>query len=234
MIFMTDTAIYPASAAPAIAFAAEFLSNHGLTITHTPEEATHYLCTVPTPKDTICPAGVTFIGGNLAHLANVPKLDLLQDMHYLAKNAAITAHCAMRLGANALTDTFSDLPVLVIGWGRIGKCLAAQLKAAGCRVSVAARKGQDRAILEALGYSAVPMATLHQHAKNCQLLYNTVPAPVLDTTGLSCVAIDLASVPGFAGDHVIYARGLPGKMVPKAAGRLMGETIAQLLKEGKV
>lgn len=231
---MTDTAIYPAISAPTVESAAKFLDQHGLTVTTTPANATHYLYPIPTPKDIAYPAGVTIIGGNFAHCGNVPKLDLLQDMRYLAKNAAITAHCAMRLGADALSDTFLDLPVLVIGWGRIGKCLAVQLKAAGCHVSVAARQEGDLAMLEALGYNAVPMPHLPQAAQKCCLLYNTVPAPVLDTLGLSCVAIDLASVPGLTGSNVIQARGLPGKMAPEATGRLMGETIVRLLKEGEV
>lgn len=231
---MIDTVIYPASSTPAVAIAAQFLDEHGVSVVATPGNATHYLYSVPTPKDIPYPSGATVIGGNLEHLGNAPKLDLLQDMHYLAKNAAITAHCAICLGAEALPDTFQKLPVLIIGWGRIGKCLAAQLKAVGCRVSVAARREQDRAMLEALGYGAVTMMQLPQAAKTCRLLYNTAPAPVLDTEGLSCISIDLASVQGLMGSNVIPARGLPGKMAPEAAGRLMGDTIIRLLKEEKI
>lgn len=228
---MIDTVIYPASSTPAVAIAAQILDEHGVSVVATPDNATHYLYSVPTPKDIPYPSGATVIGGNLNHLGNVPKLDLLQDMQYLAKNAAITAHCAIRLGAEALPDTFQNLPVLIIGWGRIGKCLASRLKAIGCRVQVAARQEQDLAILEALGYSAVTMMQLPQAAQKCKLLYNTVPAPVLDVEGLSCISIDLASVQGLEGHSVIQARGLPGKMTPEATGRLMGKTIMRLLRE---
>lgn len=228
---MIDAVIYPACPTLVVELATGFLAGHGLAVTHTPGEATHYLYAVPTPRDIVFPSGATVIGGNLDHLGNVPKLDLLQDMQYLAKNAAITAHCAIRLGAEALPDTFQNLPVLIIGWGRIGKCLASRLKAIGCRVQVAARQEQDLAMLEALGYGAVAMMQLPQAAQKCKLLYNTVPAPVLDVEGLSCISIDLASVQGLEGHSVIQARGLPGKMAPEAAGRLMGETIRRLLRE---
>lgn len=228
---MNNAAIYPAISTPAVDVAATFLTGHGVAVTQDPAAATHFLYPVPTPHDITPPDHVTIIGGKLDFLGDRPKWDLLQDMRYLAINAAITAHCAMALGADALTDTFFDLPVLVIGWGRIGKCLASQLKAAGCRVSVAARKARDRAMLEALSYAAMPMDALPRQAEGCPLLYNTVPAPVLDTTGLSCVAIDLASTPGLTGTGVIRARGLPGKMAPKAAGHLMGETVLRRWKE---
>lgn len=231
MIFMKKTVIYPALSSQAVDIAAHFLASQGIAVTNTPGDATHYLYPVPTPRDIVPPAGITVIGGNLDHLGDVPKLDLLQDMGYLAKNAAITAHCAIRLAADHLPDIFQELPALVIGWGRIGKCLAAQLKAAGCRVQVAARRESDRAMLEALGYQAISMARLPQAAEKCRLLFNTAPAPVLQTGHFSCVKIDLASVRGLDGSDVIWARGLPGKMAPEAAGRLVGETVARQLKE---
>jgi dipicolinate synthase subunit A len=78
-------------------------------------------------------------------------MDLLKDPHYLAKNAAITAECALKVAAPYLKTTFSESPTLILGWGRIGKCLARLLSARNCPVSVAARKESDRAMLEAFG-----------------------------------------------------------------------------------
>lgn len=231
---MKNIVIYPAIRTPTVEIAATFLAGQGILVTDCPKIATHYLYPVPTPKDILPDLRATIIGGDLDFLGDIPKRDLLQNMRYLAKNAAITAHCAICLAAQQLPDTFPDLPVLVIGWGRIGKCLAAQLKAAGCRVQVAARNEKDLAMLETLGYGAVPITELPAFSQKCRLLFNTVPAPVLQAEPSSCIKIDLASIKGLEGSDVIWARGLPGKMAPEAAGRLMGETILLLLKEGSL
>ena len=62
------------------------------------------------------------------------------------------ATLAIKLGGNlCLVNRLADCKVLVIGWGRIGKCLAALLKGLEADVTVVARKETDRAILHALG-----------------------------------------------------------------------------------
>ena len=68
----------------------------------------------------------TVIGGNLPTepLDGRPCIDLLKDEEYVCQNAYITAHCAMALAAERLDTTFRRCACLVIGWGRIGKCLA--------------------------------------------------------------------------------------------------------------
>ena len=46
--------------------------------------------------------------------------------------------------------------------------------------------------------------------------------------GSNCTAIELASTPGMAGDGIIPARGLPGKMAPAESGKLIAETFIRL------
>lgn len=174
---------------------------------------------------------ITIFGGNLGQLP-CSSVDFLKDEYYLGENAQITAQCTLSILQQQCH--LQNAAVLVIGWGRIGKCLAAQLRVAGCRVQVAARQESDRAMLDALGYQSVSMLRLSQAAEACRLLFNTVPAPVLQADHFSCVKIDLASVRGLSGSDVIWARGLPGKMAPTATGRLMGETVLRLLKEEEV
>ena len=118
----------------------------------------------------------------------------------------------------------------VLGWGRIGKCLAQLLKASGAYVTVAARKETDLAMLQALGYEAEQIETLRYGLVKYRLIFNTVPYPVLDQEQAShcsndCVKIELASRPGIVGDDVIQARGLPGKMAPESAGLLIAKSV---------
>jgi len=183
------------------------------------------LLSVPT-KEQVLPRGVTVIGGNLE--GSFPKIDLLRDEQYLAENAAITADCALRLLAQHLSVTFRDCPILIIGWGRIGKCLAAMLKALDADVTVAARKPSDLGMLTALGYKTVEIGGIDPAPYRA--IVNTAPAPVLESGG-SAVKIDLASRLGMAGDDVIWARGLPGKMLPEASGALIARCVLRYLRE---
>lgn len=157
----------------------------------------------------------------------------LADARFLAMNAAITADCAVRLAMEQLPTTLDGISVLVLGWGRIGKCLAFRLKALGAQVSVWARKEADRAMAEALGLRAASACDLEKGLVRYRLIVNTIPAPILSEEQLcncriNCVKIDLASVPGIAGDDVIQARGLPAKLAPESAGNLIAVTAIRL------
>ncbi len=179
------------------------------------------------------PESAAVIGGNLdiPPLDGYRKLDLLQDPGYLAENAAITAHCAVSIAMSRLPVTLRDQRVLVIGWGRIGKCLGQLLRALGSQVTIAARKETDRAMAAALGYRTADTAEIGEAAQY-RVIFNTVPAPVLDTgRGANALKIDLASKQGIAGSDVVWARGLPGKDAPESSGALIAETIIRLMKE---
>lgn len=222
--------IYPVGTTEAIGFAARYLRLP--LVDHPTPDATHLLLDVPLRQTNVekildmLPPDITVIGGNL-NLPNYRCLDLLQDPEYLARNAAITAHCAVKLALPYLTVTLEHCPVLILGWGRIGKCLARLLANMGAEVTVAARKEADRAMLRALGYRACDYPELPKILHCCRLIYNTVPEKILSestTFCCDCVKIELASQPGLPGD-VIDGRGLPGKLAPESSGRLIADTI---------
>ena len=178
---------------------------------------------------------VKIYGGQLG--THIPKgymtTDLLEDPFYLAENARITAHCAIRLATESLPCILEGLPVLVVGWGRIGKCLAKLLKDLGAHVTVAARKDSDRAMLEALGYDTLDTAQLAGSLLRFRIIFNTAPEMVLDaetmqSAGDDCLKLDLASKPGMEGADVIFARGLPGRYAPESSGMLIAKTVLRL------
>lgn len=175
------------------------------------------------------PTDITVMGGNLSHplLKNYQTKDFLQDPHFVAENANITAHCTLRMILHLLPCTLERCPVLVIGWGRIGKCLTKLLKAVGAKVVVAARKPQDRAMLKALGYDAIDTKGLDPCG--FRVIINTVPEPILQDCDADSLKIDLASKAGITGPDVIWARGLPGKDAPESTGRLIADTITGML-----
>ena len=156
-------------------------------------------------------------------------IDLLEDPEYLAENAAITAHCALSIAAQLLPVTLADAHPLVLGWGRIGKCLAKLLHAMGACVTVAARKESRRVMIDALGYKSCAVEDIH--TENYRLIINTVPAMVLPKAPGTALKIDLASVQGIGGAEVLQARGLPGRLAPESSGALIAQLITQWIKE---
>ena len=249
---MEHILIYPIGTTDACAFACTYLKQVGFALTdHPAPEVTHLLLDVPSFSDDgslrgggslprvleRLPTGITVIGGKLKHpsLIDYSTLDLLLDNDYLAQNAAITAECALQVAYPLLPGLLSETPTLVIGWGRIGKCLTKLLTGLGCSVTVAARNPKDRAIVAALGWDAVDIPKIPEVLPTVNAIFNTVPAPILNADILnrydSCIKIDLASCPGLNAKDTVYARGLPGLYAPKSSGRLIAETIRRYLRE---
>lgn len=245
---MEPLTIFPGSSNAPIQYAASILQAQGWQIAEYPNDlVTHLLLPIPSIDQDgyikgsihdlsqllqLLPENICVIGGNLNHTV-IPQtqiIDLLKDEAYLAKNAALTAHCALKAVSRHIEYTFQNLPVLVIGWGRIGKCLARLLRLLDANVTVAARKESDRAMLQALGYRSCSISQLSTDASQFDLIFNTVPHPVLHATAChpSALLAELASSPGILGDGVIDARGLPGKEAPKSSGELIGKTILRI------
>lgn len=249
---MGNILLYPVGTSDSCRWASYFLEKAGFSLTdHPSPEITHLLLDVPSFDKhknlqngsdfrellRMLPTTLTVIGGNLNHdsLVDYRTIDLLQDSYFLAQNAAITAECALRVASSHLSTIYAESPALILGWGRIGKCLAELLSSIGCSVTVAARKENDRAMLKALGYNAVDFPQIPEALCDCRILFNTVPEVPLHSDILdrwqTGIAIDLASLPGMKGQRVIPARGLPGKYAPESAGRLICETILRMQKE---
>ena len=243
---MDDIVFYCAGDSKALIYAAAFLSEEGITFLPFPDHTvTHLLLPVPSfdADGSIrgggdlgeilsgLPRTVSVIGGNLnrPELADYEVLDLLKDPRYLARNASITAHCTLELALAKLPVTLENCDVLVIGWGRIGKCLAKLLGALGANVTVAARKESRRVMVEALGYASCDIANIRP--QNYRLIINTVPAPVLPAAVGTALKIDLASTPGIIGRDILWAKGLPGRLAPESSGELIAGSILEWLKE---
>ncbi len=235
----------------ALGFACKNLMLRGNEITDQPApDVTHLLLPVPSfepdgrirgggiPEHILAdlPEDVVIVGGNLhsPSLQGYTVIDLLQDPQYVAANAAITADCAIRVARERMHQVWCGCPVLIIGWGRIGKCLASQLKALGADVAVAARKEADRAILLALGYKTKNSLALSQGLDSYRIIFNTVPAAVLSKDQCKacdpdCLKIELASRSGIDDANVISALGLPARYAPETSGKLIADTFIRLL-----
>ena len=241
---MDDRILYAAGYSPAMSYCIQTLKEEGFTLVSEPgQQVTHLLLPVPSfaPDGgiigggnlstllTLLPKDIVVIGGNLdrPELDYYNTIDLLQDPLYLAMNAQITAHCALELALCQLPVILEDCPILIIGWGRIGKCLAKLMQQMGAKVSVSARKESDRCLLSSLGYNALKPSQVD--LAQYRLIFNTVPTmlfPVCPGNGLK---IDLASRLGLGSEDVLWARGLPGKHAPESSGNLIANTLIRVL-----
>lgn len=166
------------------------------------------------------------------------------------KNAIPTAEGALALAMDELPITLSGAKTAVVGYGRIGKILAAKLKALDADVTVVARKTTDIALAESVGHRALHLVindqgnSLEKLTSGYDVIFNTVPSWLFDEVLISkmdkrTLVIDLASAPGGIDIHaakekglkVIWALSLPGKRSPYTAGKIIAQTIAQILTE---
>ena len=247
---MKNILIYPAGCTKGCLAAARALKSQGLPVAdHITPEATHLLLDIPSfTQDgklrsgadfselmSALPEKITVIGGKLppSVTEKYNSMDLLADDTYQFENAAITAECALRVAAERIPFTFRKAPVLIVGWGRIGKHLAFLLKSYGSRVSVLSRSPSHRAEAMSFGFHGLSPQELPKKLKSFRILFNTAPAMMIpkeiSEMAPDRLKIDLASLPGIDSEDVVTARGLPGILVPESSGQLIADTIARLL-----
>lgn len=158
-------------------------------------------------------------------------------------NAAATAEAAVQVAMESLDRTLLGMDCLILGFGRIGKLLSYRLHGLGARVTATARKPEDLAWIRAFGWQALETGDLHGKLAQYGAVFNTVPSPILNRPLLeqlpkSCLCVDLASVPGIdlpAAEELglpnIWARSLPGRLVPCTAAAVIRDAVYYILEE---
>ncbi|MBE6964297.1 MAG: dipicolinate synthase [Ruminococcaceae bacterium] len=156
-------------------------------------------------------------------------------------NAAATAEAAIQVAMERLDRILLGMDCLVLGFGRIGKLLCSRLHGLGARVTATARKQEDLAWIRAYGWPALDTGALSGKLGGFGVVLNTVPSLILDEPLLrqlppDCLCIDLASVPGIdlaaaerRGLPAVWARSLPGRMVPRTAAAAIRDAVYYIL-----
>lgn len=158
------------------------------------------------------------------------------------RNAVPTAEGALRLAMEAAPVTLHGAACVVTGFGRVGQALALRLRALGADVWVAERSPARQALAESMSLPCGGFAALPARLSTAELVFNTVPAPVLGEAELAALrqgtpVIELASAPGGVdgeaaahhGIRVILAPGLPGKEAPLTAARALRDTVYHMM-----
>ncbi|MBQ3817383.1 MAG: hypothetical protein II802_03855 [Clostridia bacterium] len=166
--------------------------------------------------------------------------DYLNLDSYSLLNAVPTAEGAIKIAIENTDFTLWKSKVLVAGAGRVGKILANRLKGMGADVTVSARKTSDFSLCEAMGLKHIQTNRINSPGLNYDIIFNTLDIAIISDENLkSCKArliIDLSTKGGFnlsaakdAGIKAIKAPGLPGKIAYETSGKILAQTILELI-----
>lgn len=159
-------------------------------------------------------------------------------------NSIPTAEGAIMMAIQNTDFTIHGSMSMVLGLGRTGLTLARTLKGLGAHVKAGVHKPDQYARAWEMGFEPFYTKDLYKHVADADLLFNTVPSMIVTAhiiTNLPhrALIIDLASRPGgtdfrFAekrGIKAMLASSLPGIVAPKTAGRIIANTLSQLLAD---
>lgn len=178
----------------------------------------------------------------------IPFLDYFTCEELQIRNALPTAEGAVALAMDRLPVTLFGAEAAVLGYGRIARVLSRMLSALHMRVTVCARKSTDLswAGLDGCATLAINAGTDWKALAECDAIFNTVPARILDRGALACLGkkpwiLDLSAEPGGVdlaaaselGLRAERALSLPGKVAPQTAGAILCDCLCEMLdREG--
>ena len=166
-------------------------------------------------------------------------------------NAIPTAEGAIQVAMANTEITIHNSQSFVLGFGRCGTILAKTLQALGAEVTVAVRRKEVLAWIEAFKMRPLLLDYLPEEISRANIIFNTIPAIILNAEVLyradkSALVIDLATYPGGVDFPVaerlnikaISLPGLPGKVAPKTAAQILCKVYPDLiissLKRGEI
>ncbi|MBD2866810.1 MULTISPECIES: dipicolinate synthase subunit DpsA [Paenibacillus] len=174
----------------------------------------------------------------------IELVELLDRDDVAIYNSIPTAEGALMMAIQNTDITIHGSICMVLGIGRTGMTMARTLKGLGATVKVGIRKPEHFARAWEMGFTPFYLSELSHQVTNIDLLFNTIPTMIVTAQIIAniphrAVIIDLASKPGgtdfrFAekrGVKAMLAPGLPGIVAPKTAGRIIANTVSQLIMD---
>ncbi len=176
--------------------------------------------------------------GMRPELAERELTDYSVQEAFLLKNAYLTAEALLMLSINTLRRTLLACPVLITGFGRIGRYTAQLLSSAGADVYCATHTADKHAIIADEGFTPLTYSEAAAQADSFELVINTADALVVSGAIIrrlknTAVILEAASLPGgidsdaaeFYGIKIVPASGLPGKYSPITAAEIIRDTV---------
>lgn len=201
-------------------------------------------------SDVVARGGVVFAGKCPQQLQQIcdengfALYDYLEREEFSVMNAVLTAEGAVSIAIKETDAALHGADVLILGFGRIGKVTARYFAALGAHVTCAARKHSDIAWISACGYTPISFgdsSEFEDALSKADIILNTAPAKLItgsrtDKIRKHALLIELASESCTEEDarekfRIIKAGGLPGRYSPVTAGKIIADTIENILTE---
>ncbi|MGI5879779.1 MAG: dipicolinate synthase subunit DpsA [Syntrophomonadaceae bacterium] len=173
---------------------------------------------------------------------NFTLLEIAEIDEVAILNSIPTAEGAIQIAMEESRITIHGSNSCVIGFGRVGITMARTLKSLGSDVTVAARSPGQLARAYEMGCKQGDLHQLSELLTRTDFVYNTIPSMILTKDVLThanpdILIIDLATQPGGTdfeaanqlGLKAILAPGLPGKVAPVYAGKILAQVIPRLI-----
>lgn len=194
------------------------------------------------------PGSVLFCGTADAWWAEAARekgsalVELLDDETYAMENAYYTAEGAICLVQEKTQESLWKKKCVVVGGGRIAQALFGMLRVHTTQIALVARRQSARARFAVWQAQCYPFEAQGNAFEDAQIVFNTVPEPVIDPRALmrmrdNGMYVELASAPyGCAWekipDSVQKERGggIPGKRFAVSAAQSMAKAMAPYLK----
>lgn len=182
---------------------------------------------------------------SLAEAHGIRLIETAEVDEIATLNSIPTAEGAIQRAMEELPITIHGSHATVIGFGRCGMTLGRMLAALGAKTRVVARNPAQLARAWEMGLEGVGWEALAEAVAASDVVFNTVPAPVLSRAVLEkvppdrTVIIDIASAPGGTdfeaakalGIKAYLELGLPGRVAPKTAGEILARCVPALIRD---
>jgi dipicolinate synthase subunit A len=178
-----------------------------------------------------------------AESSGVTLCEYEHDRELMLLRAPSVVEGALELAIRHTDVSLHRASIAVIGYGNIGRVLTRTLVQLGGRVTVFARNPEQRADAQAVGADSSPLGGLAEYAPRLDMIFSTVPSPVvseevLDRLPPDTFLMDLAAPPGGIdqtaaknrGHRFVWARGM-GRRAPITVGRSQWVGISQRIEK---
>ena len=172
-------------------------------------------------------------------IADKKIYDYSENETFLLKNAYLTSCGTVKILLQNSEKSFSELKILISGFGRIGKNLTKLLLGLGIGVYIVGHGEKDSFWINQLGSSEFDFSD----QISFDFIVNTVPDIVFHEENLSKIEcksgfIELASKPGVNPKvckrleiNHIHALGIPGKYYPESSAKIIKESIFNIINK---
>ncbi len=176
----------------------------------------------------------------------IKYIEMALEADIAVLNAIPTAEGAIKTLIEDTSITIFGSKIIIFGLGKVGFALAWRLKALGAKVYAATRSAKAIARGKDIGLQMIDYNNIHPFLKEVNIFFNTVPALIINKNYIKNISkgsyiYDLASSPGGTDFEKAHKKGikakllpgLPGKIAPCFAGKIIANNFESLVARAK-